>query len=788
MRLISITLSGYRQFRETVSLTFPSGLIGICGPNGVGKSKLVEAIGYALYGPRRSLLPSGDKAADILSKPESGVPLKVTLVIEINEQKFEVIRMQQSRKCTLHLVGNETPLATTAKGVTDKVIELLRLPPDAFLGTFVARQREVATLQTSSAPMRQKLVNRLIGISLVEKALELSQNHRVEQVKTFDRARAGVGDNLTSMKDRLTKHRSSLLDDEADLTRANSIWEQAQLASKDLKTTVELIQRDADQYLSKEKELVRLEEHIGTLISAISETEARIKSAENAETEVAVAKSVLKDTEGVDTEADMQDSLATLDSIRKEVAAYEKGLSLGVLPKLAEREHLNANINLLFKEREELRALIVGQERLLSATQQELKTASDDETRHSKRQLNVAQIGTAGVCDACGQSLGNSLDMALRHLENERAKAELHKIETQERLEEIQREKASLEQRQSNAHEKYAACISELTEYVPYEREQIRIEGNLETLRLRVSDTSAVVRDTPYDATIHLQTVQQRERRRGAEKSLSKYEHVASLAESARQQLALYVVQQKEKDAQQLALRDELRRLHPDPVAVETADEENRAGEAASEAARVSVREAENKVATTKARIVETEAELERAKSQWVRVEACQKQASIAQRTEDLMQNLLTEVTAEACPRIVELMEGWARSLMGPHFNCIQLSPDYRVMADNGSGLHQIEHFSGGEQTLLAVMLRVAISIYCQERVGYPPGFLILDEIFGDQDESHRTQLVQFLNEIKPNYHQILIVNHVTEVTGMLDSIITVAPMGDKTSKAVLTH
>ncbi|MES2460252.1 MAG: SbcC/MukB-like Walker B domain-containing protein, partial [Armatimonadota bacterium] len=131
-------------------------------------------------------------------------------------------------------------------------------------------------------------------------------------------------------------------------------------------------------------------------------------------------------------------------------------------------------------------------------------------------------------------------------------------------------------------------------------------------------------------------------------------------------------------------------------------------------------------------------------------------------------------------------MDGWARALMGPHFSMVRLTPEYRVEADNGSGVHQIDHFSGGEQTLLAVMLRVAISLYCQERAGMDAGFLILDEVFGDQDELHRAQLVQFLNEIKPHYHQILIVNHVADVTQMLDSIIDVEPTGERTSRARL--
>ena len=146
----------------------------------------------------------------------------------------------------------------------------------------------------------------------------------------------------------------------------------------------------------------------------------------------------------------------------------------------------------------------------------------------------------------------------------------------------------------------------------------------------------------------------------------------------------------------------------------------------------------------------------------------------------------MLEITAEARPRLAELLDSWARALLGQRFRQVELTDDYRILADNGSGLHQITHFSGGEQTLLAVMLRVAIALFCRERAGFDTSFLILDEVFGDQDGEHRAQLVQFLGEVKEHYHQILVINHVDDVTEMLDSIIDVKRTDLNTSIAEL--
>src|SRR4051794_24965538 len=118
MRIVSLTLSGYRQFLELTVLQFPQGLTGICGPNGVGKSKLIEAIGHALYGPNPHLLPQGDKATDLPSKAAAKVVPRVEVVLELRGQCYEIIR--SPTETSIRLQGATDPLAITPTGVNKK--------------------------------------------------------------------------------------------------------------------------------------------------------------------------------------------------------------------------------------------------------------------------------------------------------------------------------------------------------------------------------------------------------------------------------------------------------------------------------------------------------------------------------------------------------------------------------------------------------------------------------------------------------------------------------------------
>ena len=49
MKIHSIRLLNFRQHADT-SIEFDSGLTGIVGANGTGKSTILEAIAWALYG------------------------------------------------------------------------------------------------------------------------------------------------------------------------------------------------------------------------------------------------------------------------------------------------------------------------------------------------------------------------------------------------------------------------------------------------------------------------------------------------------------------------------------------------------------------------------------------------------------------------------------------------------------------------------------------------------------------------------------------------------------------
>ncbi|MBM4225992.1 MAG: hypothetical protein FJ167_14735, partial [Gammaproteobacteria bacterium] len=65
MRLTKIKLAGFKSFVDPTSVTFPSNLTGVVGPNGCGKSNMIDAVRWVM-GELSAKHLRGDSMADVV--------------------------------------------------------------------------------------------------------------------------------------------------------------------------------------------------------------------------------------------------------------------------------------------------------------------------------------------------------------------------------------------------------------------------------------------------------------------------------------------------------------------------------------------------------------------------------------------------------------------------------------------------------------------------------------------------------------------------------------------------
>jgi len=65
MRLTKIKLAGFKSFVDPTSVSFPSNLTGVVGPNGCGKSNVIDAVRWVM-GELSAKHLRGDSMADVV--------------------------------------------------------------------------------------------------------------------------------------------------------------------------------------------------------------------------------------------------------------------------------------------------------------------------------------------------------------------------------------------------------------------------------------------------------------------------------------------------------------------------------------------------------------------------------------------------------------------------------------------------------------------------------------------------------------------------------------------------
>ncbi len=161
------------------------------------------------------------------------------------------------------------------------------------------------------------------------------------------------------------------------------------------------------------------------------------------------------------------------------------------------------------------------------------------------------------------------------------------------------------------------------------------------------------------------------------------------------------------------------------------------------------------------------------------------------EKTESRNLNMLTEVMSSfrtylisrIRPTLSLYASDFFRQLTNGKYSEIDLDEKYNLMVYDNGKKYGIERFSGGEEDLANLCLRLAISEVITERAGGVFNFIILDEIFGSQDYIRRQNIIDALSSLSSKYRQIFLITHVDEIKNDMENIISVYENIDETSQ-----
>ncbi|SEJ26646.1 exonuclease SbcC [Deinococcus reticulitermitis] len=199
MKPLHLSLQGFTAFRQPTQLDFSDlELFALVGPTGSGKSSLLDAMTFALYGETARLGSTGLDA--LIAQGERG--LSVSLTFEAGGDTYRASRTRGRRQAEnevrldrLDPDGEWTGLNTgSQRDIGKRIEEAVGLDFDTFTRCVMLPQGQFAALLHGKARQRQELLGELMGLSHVQQMQAVS----ADRVKEFKHQSASLGSVLLS--------------------------------------------------------------------------------------------------------------------------------------------------------------------------------------------------------------------------------------------------------------------------------------------------------------------------------------------------------------------------------------------------------------------------------------------------------------------------------------------------------------------------------------------------------------------------------------------------------------
>ncbi len=271
MRFDRVRLENFKCYGDA-DLRLEAGVTVIHGLNGSGKSSLLEACFFALYGTK-ALDRTLDEVVTI-GADEATVELWFTHAGEDYHVRRR-IRVRDERALTAECVL-EGPTGTFegAKDVRARVTELLRMDAEAFVNCAYVRQGEVNKLINASPDERQDMLDDLLQLGVLEDYRERASDARVGVGRVRDDKRGALTQLDEQIEEKeakdLHERRNELQTELADIAEDVERYEQQRQTAVETRDQAVAI---LEEYEEKREELERLEEDVGDLREQIAETE-----------------------------------------------------------------------------------------------------------------------------------------------------------------------------------------------------------------------------------------------------------------------------------------------------------------------------------------------------------------------------------------------------------------------------------------------------------------------------------------------------------------------------------
>lgn len=821
-----ISLSNFMCYKNASLDLTGVHLACLSGDNGAGKSALLDAMTWALWGQARA-----DSDDDLIAQGE--ILMQADFEFYVGEQLYRVDRKRTKKaggKTALEFFirnGQQwTPITGGVIRATQKQItDVLHMSYETFINSAFLKQGRADEFTVRTPAQRKQVLAEILGLGDYDE-LQKKAKETVKEAEDKIKVLKGKLEEIEQEVAKRPRYEAQKAEAEFQLQECNERLVGHRGTLQELSSRESRLNDKEREQIQATEQLNRAQEQLRKL----EQDQARSR-VERAESQKMLAR-----------RAEIEKGYGDLEKIKEELEVFnfkaERNLELersnmrleGVINR--ERTKLEGEINLTRTKMEEMRKLsaelgkletqvanlhkdlafsisasedLAQKQNEAQAREAEIKVAEGEYKRLTKEleeiKVKADRVPQPGdVCDHCGTLLTEEARQTTltQYREEYRLKQKEQK-ETQKRAEilkterdELRREAKELEKpaRDRSILEKQAGSLEEkLAQARKADSDLVGQQALLETYteslnnkqyalndQRKLDEIQGEIKALGYDKKAHDQIRERQRELKLYEDQMVKLREAGKDFERAEKDLGRYAEMEQDLRDKSAEYEDKLKRLQQETAGLKQLRER-------IEAEKGSVKEAEGQQKLLMRNQAEAESAIERCNVLEIQKKEQHKEYTKAGEAKSVYSDLAEAFGKKGLQALVidtvlpELEEETNRLLgdmsdgrMSVRFDTQRDSKkgetietlDLRISDEQGSRPYEL--FSGGEAFRVNFAVRVALSKLLARRSGAQLRTLIIDEGFGSQDGQGRDRLVEAIRGIENDFERVLVITHLQEL------------------------
>lgn len=824
---IKLKLRNFMAYQEA-TLDFKGiHLAALTGHNGAGKSSLLDAITWALWGKARA---KRDDELIRLGQTE----MEVEYAFDLNDSVYRIIRKRDSSKrgrsdlsFQVEDAGGWRTLTESSLRVTQtKINQLLRLDYDTFINSAFLLQGRADEFTTKRPAERKKILSDILGLDLydtyadrakklaaakekeaaaiegeinrIEQELARESEYRAELAQAEQEAARRNKDLLVAEKEMLTlrdQHRA-VNDKQRQLDDLRDRLSGAEEDLADMAETMEAAQASIKEYqniLARSAEIEKGLEQLKQARDTVKDWDRRLQESarlSDRKYELDAAFSAAK----AKIEADLREVTTKINILAPKVAAID-AQKAQLAEAQAELDHLQTLETEQEARREKLTEL--GQEAArLEEQNRQLKTEMDD------IKANLTQLQEAGsTCPICKRPLDEThqAEVAAQFQQEGKTKGDTFRA-NRKRLGEIVGQQQALQQtiaqadktmrglagvqrRVAQLEHSLKEAESAATELETNKAQQADLQKRLETrdfaagVLADLAEVEAELAQLGYNKTAHQQAGEEVEK-------LTHFEEEGRVLAEAEKRIKEEQKRFERESARHARLleqigadRQTVAQLEKETAGLAELSEKLNQASTTVDELQLKERLARDAVAAARQKLDHVAYQAKERGKQEQKLQQVKETLGIYRELQVafgkkgvqalLIESAIPEIEDEANKLLSRMTDG----RMNVRFETQRAAKSsdstietLDIRISDEIGTRDYELFSGGEAFRINFAIRVAISKVLARRAGARLQTLVLDEGFGTQDVQGRERLVEAINAIQDDFEKIIVITHIDEL------------------------